>query len=303
MVSIIIPTYNRAKILPRAINSILGQSYKDFELIVVDDCSSDNTDDVMKSFTDPRIRYIKHAQNKGGAAARNTGIKSAQREYVAFLDSDDEWQSEKLTKQVFKIVNSSDETGLVFCLFKTIDSVKKDERLYSVYKNEATQAKILTRNFIGTFSVVLIKKKFLDMVGGVDESLTSCQDWDLYVRLSRVCQFDFMNEALVKYYSSRSKNQISHNKRAIVLGYTRFIEKNKQELNALTVSERSEFLHFVGRVFIEVGAFRQGVYNIFHSFLLKKTWGNFKRVVKGMLVGIIIKIGLGDVYFKHRKEA
>lgn len=95
-VSVVIPTYNRAHLVGRAIQSVLNQTYQDFEIIVVDDGSTDNTEEVVKSFNDPRIRYIRHDQNRGGSAARNTGIKMARGEYIAFQDSDDEWLPEKL---------------------------------------------------------------------------------------------------------------------------------------------------------------------------------------------------------------
>ena len=89
-VSVIIPTYNRAHLVGRAIRSVLNQTYQDFEIIVVDDCSTDNTEEIVKGFNDHRIRYMRHDRNRGGSAARNTGIKASQGKYIAFLDSDDE---------------------------------------------------------------------------------------------------------------------------------------------------------------------------------------------------------------------
>ena len=91
-VSVIIPTYNRAYLIDRSIQSVLNQTYQDFELIVVDDGSTDNTEDIIRQFQekDKRIKYIKYDKNKGGSAARNTGIKNSVRKYIAFQDSDDE---------------------------------------------------------------------------------------------------------------------------------------------------------------------------------------------------------------------
>lgn len=99
-VSVIIPTYNRAHLIGRAIKSVLNQTYKDFEIIIVDDGSTDKTEEVVKDFKDERVRYIRREKNKGGSAARNTGIKAARGEYIAFQDSDDEWLPEKLEKQM-----------------------------------------------------------------------------------------------------------------------------------------------------------------------------------------------------------
>ncbi len=100
MVSVIIPTYNRAHVLGRAIRSVLDQTYQDFELIVVDDGSSDHTGEVVATFADPRIHYLRHEKNRGAAAARNTAIKTAQGEYIASLDSHDEWLPEKLLGEI-----------------------------------------------------------------------------------------------------------------------------------------------------------------------------------------------------------
>lgn len=99
-VSVVVPTYNRAGLLPRAIRSVLAQTYEDFELIVVDDHSTDRTPTVITSFGDPRLKVLRHPQNGGQSMAFNTGMEHAQGEYVAFLDDDDEWLPDKLGAQV-----------------------------------------------------------------------------------------------------------------------------------------------------------------------------------------------------------
>jgi glycosyltransferase involved in cell wall biosynthesis len=302
MISVIIPAYNRAKLLTRAIQSVLSQTYQDFEIIVVDDFSKDNTDELMQQYHDTRIRYIKHSQNKGGNAARNTGIKQARGEFIAFLDSDDEWLPEKLEKQIALIKQSPEQVGLIFSSFKIINLVKKTECVYSVNRDCLAPEKILIRNFIGTFSVVLVKKKLLEQVNGLDETLMSCQDWDLYVRLRKVCEFDYIDEPLVNYYSTRSKTQISHNREAVVQGYTRIFEKNKTDFDQLSVAQKIDYFQFIGCIFVEVGSYWKGVTRLSKSFLLDKTIANFIFLLKGMAVGIIIKIGLGNVYFYRRSE-
>ena len=97
-VSAIIPTYNRANIVIRAIQSVLNQTYQNFELLVIDDGSQDNTEEIVTGIHDNRIKYIRHEKNKGVAAARNTGIEAAKGEFIAFLDSDDEWLPNKLKR-------------------------------------------------------------------------------------------------------------------------------------------------------------------------------------------------------------
>ena len=96
MVSVIIPTYNRAARLPMSVESVLNQTYRDLEIIIVDDGSTDLTEDVVRAMSDSRIRYIKHPRNLGGCKARNTGVSNAKGEYIAFQDSDDVWHADKL---------------------------------------------------------------------------------------------------------------------------------------------------------------------------------------------------------------
>ena len=112
-VSVIIPTYNRAKLIKRSILSVLNQTYQNFEIIVVDDGSADDTKSVVESFNNPKIRYIRHDINKGQSAARNTGIKNAKGKYIAFQDSDDEWLPEKLEKQMSCFESPSSHSGIV----------------------------------------------------------------------------------------------------------------------------------------------------------------------------------------------
>ncbi|MGC8603005.1 MAG: glycosyltransferase family 2 protein, partial [Desulfomonilaceae bacterium] len=115
LVSVIIPTYNRAHLIERAVNSVLEQTYDKLEIIVVDDGSTDNTGNVLSQLQDgdSRVRYIRHETNKGSQSARNTGIRNARGDYVAFLDSDDEWLPYKLEKQIPLFQNTERNIGVV----------------------------------------------------------------------------------------------------------------------------------------------------------------------------------------------
>ena len=117
LVSVIIPSHNRAVLLPRAVESVLAQTYSNLEVIIVDDASSDSTPAVMADLVkrDPRVRYFRHETNRYASAARNTGIASARGELIAFLDDDDEWLPEKLAKQVPVMLSASPEVGMVYC--------------------------------------------------------------------------------------------------------------------------------------------------------------------------------------------
>lgn len=113
-VSVIIPSYNRAHMLGTAINSVLAQVFQDWELIVVDDGSTDNTEEVVHAFGDERIRYIRQGRNSGASAARNRCLAVSRGRYVAFLDSDDEWFPEKLTRQMAVFRQSALVPGAVY---------------------------------------------------------------------------------------------------------------------------------------------------------------------------------------------
>ncbi|MDY6854700.1 MAG: glycosyltransferase [Thermodesulfobacteriota bacterium] len=200
-VSIIIPTYNRAHLLRRAIQSALVQTYRHFELIVVDDASTDNTEEIIKKLNDPRIRYIRHKTNKGGSAARNTGIKNAQGEFIAFQDSDDEWLLEKLEKQMRVFQSCSDNMGVVYCGFLRWDgrsAVYVPSPKIKVRDGDIS-SQILCKNFVGT-PTLLIRRECFEKIGLFDEQLPRFQDWELVIRLAGKYHFYLIDEPLVMAY-------------------------------------------------------------------------------------------------------
>lgn len=125
-VSVIIPTHNRANLIGKAIDSVLDQTCQDFEIIVIDDGSTDNTAEIVKGFDDFKIHYISHELNRGTSAARNTGIKASRGEYIALLDSDDEWLPEKLDRQVEVLQDEPSEVGVVYSDVLYIDENGKN---------------------------------------------------------------------------------------------------------------------------------------------------------------------------------
>ena len=181
MVTAIITTHNRKDLLERAILSVLNQTYKDIELIVVSDGSTDGTDEFMQKYeSDKRVRYISYYPGRGGNYARNTGIKTAKGEYVAFLDDDDEWLPTKIEKQVVKIESDS-SIGLVYTGTHSIyvdDNVEFDS-CPSLQGDMSKQ--ILYNNFAGSTTTVMLRKSILDKSGLFDEELSAIQDYDLWM--------------------------------------------------------------------------------------------------------------------------
>jgi len=216
LVSVIIPTYNRALLLGRAIQSILNQTYQNFEIIIVDDCSNDDTEKVVKRFYDERVRYIRHKERKGAAAARNTGIKAARGEYVAFQDSDDEWLSEKLEKQIRAFKNGSSDLGVVYTSLWQIGNGRKTYIPSSDIKQKEGNIHdvLLETNFISTPTAV-VKKKCFERAGMFDENLPRVQEWDLWIRISKHYRFRHIDEPLVNAYLQH--DSISRNMNALIV--------------------------------------------------------------------------------------
>lgn len=198
IVSVVIPTYNRAKLIGKTLRSVLGQSYDNFEIIVVDDGSTDNTKDVVNKFKDERIRYIRHEKNKGAPTARNTGIKAAKGEYIAFQDSDDEWLPQKLEKQMKAFENAPQKLGVVYTgLTKIVDDTKEYIPYSWVAQKEGDIHKeLLKGNFIATPSIV-VRKECFEKVGMFDRKLPRLQDYELALRLSKYYEFKFIDEPLL----------------------------------------------------------------------------------------------------------
>ncbi len=200
-VSAIILTYNRAHLVTEAIDSVLTQSFKDFELIVVDNCSSDDTESAVKSYNDERIRYFKHQNNGLIGVNRNYGIKKSRGEYIAFLDDDDLWLPEKLEKQV-GLLDSNKELGLVYSdtyLIENDGHLRKNAYFHHIkpFRGNAFN-ELLRANFIPMLTVV-IRREMLDKVGEFNPRYKICLDYDLCLRIAAVYPIDFIEQPLAKY--------------------------------------------------------------------------------------------------------
>lgn len=204
-VSVIIPTYNRAHLLERAIRSVLNQTFQDFELIVVDDASTDETDRIVDNLG-MQIRYICHDKNRGASASRNTGIKHSSGDYIAFLDSDDEWFPQKLERQIKVFEIGSNKLGVVYSGYCV--ETKPDEPIIPQYRGDILNY-ILIDNWVGSATNPLIINKCFDKAGLFDEDLPALNDWDMWIRISQHYDFEFIPEILSCYHPqpvSISKN-------------------------------------------------------------------------------------------------
>ncbi|MEQ9620237.1 MAG: glycosyltransferase [Deltaproteobacteria bacterium] len=225
-VSVIIPTYNRAEYLKQAIASALGQTFEDFELLIVDDCSSDNTSRIIENCTDTRIRYIRNNENKGISAVRNIGINNSRGEYIAFLDDDDEWFSDKLEKQVSMLEPSSPKLGAIYTGVVSVNMANnKVVKLRIPQYRGNILKKMLLQNFIPTPSIVL-KKACFEKVGLFDERVPYGEDHDMWIRVAEKFEFDYVEDLLVKHRVH--ENSISSNISAVIMGLERLIAKHQR---------------------------------------------------------------------------
>lgn len=223
-VSIIIPTYNRANTIVKTIESILNQTYSDYEIIVVDDNSSDNTKEVINEYINdyPFIKYLKHENNRGGSAARNTGVKVANGKLISFLDSDDQWINTKLAKEV-ECIKNNPNVDMVYSNMYLVDIENETTVLYKQDNFEDKYYGMLCKNIIGSTSLITIKKAVYDKLGGFKEGLPSCQDWDFYLNVVKEYKVMKIDEPLLKYYIH--SNSISGNIDRAIEGHNLILKK------------------------------------------------------------------------------
>jgi glycosyltransferase involved in cell wall biosynthesis len=199
-VSVIIPTYNRAALLPRAIDSVLAQTYQDFDIVIVDDGSTDGTRAVVEAYGDPRIRYLGLSKRRGVSAARNAGIAQAAGEWIAFIDSDDEWLPEKLERQL-ALADADPSLDIIQCWhIRDVNGV----RTVALPANPQGKAGFeLVLHGWRQCSVIalIVRRSALDAVGGFDEKIPHGEDWDLQYRLDRAgFRYGVVSDALLIYY-------------------------------------------------------------------------------------------------------
>lgn len=183
-VSIVIPTHKRPQLLPRAIDSVLAQTFTEFEVIIVDDDPAGSAEPIVRAYTDARVRYLKNEGVHGGSAARNAGIRAARAEYIAFLDDDDMWVPEKLETQTVAFSNVPSDVG--FCVTGVRAVSEKGEVLTHVEEGVHDFSEIALARFKGFLTITLfIRKSVFEDVGLFDEEMPSHQEAELIIRVTR----------------------------------------------------------------------------------------------------------------------
>lgn len=237
-ISVVIPVYNRENTLGYCLRSVLSQSHPPTEVIVVDDGSTDASLHVAQGFGDPRIRCIALDGNRGAQAARNRGIAEAKGEWIAFQDSDDEWEPERLARGVQELrAHGFDPLTVIHSdcwRYEHDRKRKKSWKLPLVAGADAYRTILAAPGPM--FQGMLVSRRLLQEIGGLDDALPAYQEWDTAIRLARVGKMVHLRENLFTYHLHCGET-ISHDSRKAVQGFWRIVRKNRDEI----VRERGRF--------------------------------------------------------------
>lgn len=248
LVSIITPTLNRARLLPDAIKSVLGQTFSDWEHIIVDDGSTDNTEDVVRKFTDNRIIYINRFKQRGISAARNLGLRLASGKYIAFLDSDDLLAPKSLSLRA-RFLEKHPRVALACGLMalqpsrsylsarkKILGTAHPDTpnpdpdkipALRKLYNHREKHHLLLQKNFVFT-GTVMVRKSVIDTCHGFDERLVIFEDYDLWLRIARRYNIAFLNETLFYFRHFEDSIFLRAQKDKTVGKYYRLVQRKNR---------------------------------------------------------------------------
>lgn len=287
-VSVIIPTYNREHLISRSIDSVLNQTYKDFEVIIVDDASTDNTEELIKKEY-PTLIYLRLKENMGAAVARNTGLNVARGEYIAFHDSDDEWFPEKLEKQMV-VFDKFPEVGVVYTdMLRILEDQGIDYwNSPTVYSGILVNEQTLDYQVLGIgIQSAVIQKECIEYVGYFDDKLPRLIDLDLFLRLSKYFKFYHIREPLVKYYENEG---ISTN---IIAGYTARIYLLTKYFNCLKGNKK-----FLARQYYDIGYSMMSIGNLRSGrhYLIKAIKAN--PIAIKSIVLLVISLAGQNIYEK-----
>jgi len=259
-VSVIIPTYNSARYLKEAVDSVLAQSFEDFEVIVVDDGSTDDTETVMRQYQS-RVRHIMQS-NAGVSAARNRGIEESHGRYIAFLDADDVWHAQKLERQLTALAEHP-ECRACYSAFEVANQnlITFDIRRSS--RRGPTLVDLLLRgNVIGTPSTVLCERVLFEGSGKFDPEMSQCADWDMWVRLAQHTEFLYLEQPLVTY--RQHDRNMSRNATLLESDSLRVLEKAFEKGDLSPRQRRSRRVAFARNYMVLAGSyFQAGSYSDF----------------------------------------
>jgi glycosyltransferase involved in cell wall biosynthesis len=288
LISVVIPTYNRANYLKRCIDSVLNQTFTKFELIIIDDYSTDNTDKIISSYKDNRIKYLKNNSNGVVASSRNLGIKESKGNWIAFLDSDDWWDFNKL-KYCIEFFNTSD------LIYHNLNIIFKKKNFLPTKKNfkirqlkEPILIDLLNSGNIIPNSSVIVRKKLLKQIGLISESkkIVASEDYNTWLKISKITnKFLYLPKSLGYYFvhdQNISQKDMSFSHREATKEFLSVLndkQKKKIEANIQFISGRFHYQNL---------NYKKAKKNFFYVIM----YGAFKLKIKSiiMLTHIMIRL-------------
>lgn len=291
LVSIITNTYNRANLICKCIESIQQQTYINYEHIIVDGNSTDNTENVVSSYNDPHIKYIKLNMN-GPQIQLRAGFDNARGKYITFLDDDDEYLPEKIEKQVRLFESLSEDYGLVYCWMSYYDFHNQDKVLYihnTSLRGNVAELSVSRPCVCGT-PTMMVRREVLEMVGGTynDEIGYPGSDWELAARICQICKVDFVPESLVKVYVNHGYARLSSDfytdkaKKGII--FHKYFLTNYKSIFEQSPNLAKEHYYQLVRCFSKLKLRKEAM---IYLRLLMMTDVSFTAIVK-VIIGIIL---------------
>lgn len=226
LISVVIPTFNRPSFIERACNTVINQSYKNTEIIIVDDASEVSYEKALEKIDNIDFKYVKHTKNGGGSAARNTGIANANGDFIAFLDDDDEWFPKKLERQLSSL---NDNCKASHCGY--ITKTKKITRIEPYHA--ITLKELSENNKLASTSGLLCDKEILAKAP-FDASLHRAQDWDIYLRIAQLTNFSYVREALYIYDDGDHERMTNKYSKLTIEQYRLRLDMLKKHKDVLT---------------------------------------------------------------------
>ena len=309
LVSVIIPTYERSIYICKAIDSVLNQTYKNIEIIVVDDNGKDTENQIatyntLKSYIEQgQITYIAHEKNLNGSAARNTGMFNANGEYICLLDDDDEFFPDKIEKQVQELQKLNEDWAGVYC--NSIDRIIKksktiDKFIQNTPSDNLKEDLLLCKARFGSSSLMLRKSVCLQL-GGFDETFKRHQDWEFLVRLLRKYKLELVepNKALI-YYNVLPTNTNKPVNKNIVTYREKYLEKFKEDIESSKSKNNIYYVHYysVGTSLLYNLYIKDGVQYVLKAFKYKPNYIALLKIPYHIIRGTLnkIKLELFNVY-------
>lgn len=265
--SVIIPTYNRENELPKCIKSVLEQTYKDFEVLVIDNGSTDHTKDIVQKYmeNDSRVNYFWQENSGSPAGSRNTGIKNAKGEWIAFLDSDDYWYPQKL-EEVSKVIDTFSKDFIAVSHYedKEIDGIKVAILEHGKNLSDSPYNELLFKgNSLSTSAMTVKKDKLID-VGLFDrrKDYFGVEDYDMWMKLSKIGKFTYMKKSLGVFSISKSNMSgnielINNNLKTLVLNHIENLNNNNKK--KLKKVHASRIDYYKGRAYQMNGEMKKAI--------------------------------------------